>query len=251
MMDTATLEKQETIQLKKAQVARLRYYFVRKHANCARDGTDLDLLGAKLISINTTKWSDYAEITELGIQVLHQHRQADLSARRVHHDLGGRLSEYLRKQGRITWENVEFRNRVKDESINHEYWQCVRPDVFSINPSLEPKYFNPCVHEVKVSRADFMSDMAKPKKHEAYAAMSEAVYYVAPEGIIQPAEMPKGYGLLVERSEGEFVLIKRPRKRKIQLQAHHYLNMIIKPGQYPPGYRGAEELEIATEHAET
>ena len=70
-----------------------------------------------------------------------------------------------------------------------------RTDVFSIEPSLKHERANPCIHEVKVSRADFLSDLAKPEKREAYAGMAEAVYYVAPEGIIQPAEVPEGWSL--------------------------------------------------------
>lgn len=222
--------------LPKAQAKRLRYYFQHRRANCQMDVIDLDLIGAKLITIDETKWANYAVITELGIQALHQHRQADIASRSVHHDLGGRLAAHLRKAGRITWENVEFRNRVKVPEIDYERWQCVRPDVFSIFPSLNLKGANPCVHEVKVSRSDFLSDIAKPEKREAYAAMSEAVYYVAPEGMIAPNEIPAGFGLLVERKEGEFVLLKRPRKRKVELQPQHYLNMIVKPGTYPDEY---------------
>lgn len=224
------------VRLSRVHVKRLRYYFERRRANYLADGFDLDLTGWKLIKVESTRWNDYAEVTELGMETLHQHRQADIAARGVHHSLGGRLAEHLRKQGRITWENVEFRNRVKDIELNYERWQCVRPDVYSILPSLNLKGANPCVHEVKVSRADFLGDLAKPEKREAYAAMSEAVYYVAPEGIIDPVEMPQGYGLLVERKESEFVLLKRPRKRKVELQPQHYLNMIVKPGAYPDNY---------------
>lgn len=223
-------------QLSRKHLKRMRHYFERRCATYMADGIDLDLTGWKLIKLTSTKWSNYAELTELGVELLHQHRQSDIAARSVHHNLGERLAEHLRGQGRITWENVEFRNRVRDAELDYDRWQCVRPDVFSILPSLNLKGANPCVHEVKVSRSDFLSDLAKPEKREAYAAMSEAVYYVAPEGMIDPAEMPQGYGLLVERQEGEFVLVKRPRKRKVELQPQHYLNMIVKPGMYPSNY---------------
>jgi hypothetical protein len=227
--------------LNKYQAKRLRYYFEHRRANCRRDGIDLDLVGMGYIALSEARaggfsFGDYAEITEIGIAALHAIRQADIAARSVHHDLGSRLAIYLRKQGRITWENIEFSNRVWDEELKYERKQFVRPDVYSIFPSLNLKGANPCVHEVKVSRADFMSDLAKPEKRGAYAMMAEAVYYVAPEGVIHPSEVPQGIGLLVERSKGEFVLTKRPRKRKIELQSQHYLNMIVKPGMYPEEY---------------
>ena len=208
-----------------------------------RDGIDLDLIGWGFIKIDATKWGNYAEVTELGLEALHRHRQADIAVRSVHHNLGERLAEYLRKQGRITWENVEFRNwllskthPISKDTIDYSHWQCVRPDVFSILPSLQLKYANPCIHEVKVSRSDFLGDLAKPEKREAYAKMAEAVYYVAPDGMIDPKELPQGFGLLTEREEGVFVLAKRPRKHKVELQPHHYLNMIVKPGVYPANY---------------
>lgn len=234
-------------QLNKSQSKRLRYYFSQGNRAFRHelDGTDLDLVGFKLIETAPDGYSgNKIKLTDFGIELLHKHRQADIASRSVHHDLGSRLAAYLRKQGRITWENVEFRNwvlskpiRNSNESLNYPHWQCVRPDVFSIMPSLQFKNSNPCIHEVKVSRGDFLADRAKPEKRNAYAMMAEAVYYVAIEGLIEPAELPQGFGLLVERSEGEFVLAKRARRHKVELQAHHYLNMIVKPGMYPDDYR--------------
>jgi hypothetical protein len=228
------------MRLSKQQAKRLRHYFERGSRASVHefDGIDLDLIGFKLIEATQHKHisGSRIELTAFGVEVLHQHRQADIAVRNVHHDLGGRLGEHLRKQGRITWENVEFKNMVMNRELNYERWQFVRPDVFSILPSLNLKGANPCIHEVKVSRADFLSDLAKPEKRAAYALMAEAVYYVAPEGVINSTDMPQGFGLLVERAEGEFVLAKRPRKHKIELQPHHYLNMIVKPGNYPDNY---------------
>ncbi len=232
--------------LSKQQAKRLRHYFEQgARAYChSFDGTDLDLIGFGLIEAKPTSFSgSQITLTSRGLEVLHQHRQADLAARSVHHDLGGRLAEHLRKQSRITWENIEFRNRVltkthpiSKDTIDYAHWQCVRPDVFSILPSLQLKNANPCVHEIKVSRADFLCDLAKPEKRDAYSAMAEAVYYVAPEDMIDPSEIPLGFGLVVERKDGEFVLAKRPKKKKVELQPQHYLNMIIKPGVFPDNY---------------
>lgn len=219
----------------------MRHYFTMgaRASQWDFDMVDLDLLGLKLIEATNRPGGHQNRIslTERGVLVLHQHRQADIAARSVHHSLGSRLAEFLRAQGRITWENVEFRNLVAEKDIDYQRVRLVRPDVFSIAPSLQLKYANPCVHEVKVNRADFISDLSKPEKREAYSAMAEAVYYVTPAGLIDPKEIPQGFGLLVEKEPGQFALVKRPRKRKVALQPHHYLNMIVKPGAYPAGYR--------------
>ena len=244
-MDTPVITKNE-VRLNRPQAKRLRHYFAmgdRAHTS-QFDGVDLDLLGYKLIEATPYHYGgNRISVTPFGLDVLHRHRQADIAARSGHHTLGNRLAEHLRKQGRITWENVEFRNWLTEKThpksgvtIDYAHWECVRPDVFSIKPSLQLKYANPTIHEVKVSRADFLGDLARPEKREAYAKMSEVVYYVAPEGLISPDEVPQGFGLLVEMEEGKFTLAKRPKRRKVELQAHHYLNMIVKPGQYPEDY---------------
>lgn len=227
--------------LPKRLATRLRHYFSRagRAHRHELDGIDLDLLGRELIESQPTSFSGCnVSVTDKGVKALHAYRTTDIENRGNHHSLGNRVAAWLRSKGRMTWENVEFRHKrfTKGEGpnqIDYEHFQYVRPDVFSIEPSLKHERANPCIHEVKVSRADFLSDLAKPEKREAYAGMAEAVYYVAPEGIIQPAEVPEGFGLLVETADGEFKLLKRPKKRKVELKSWHYLAMVLKRGQLP------------------
>lgn len=50
--------------------------------------------------------------------------------------------------------------------------------------------------EIKVSRADFLSDLKKRHRQEDYPfAMGELRSYVCPAGIISPDELPLGWGL--------------------------------------------------------
>jgi hypothetical protein len=233
------------ITLNRRQIKRLRFYFQQgRHASSnTPDSIDLDLIALKtIVLVDASSGYTRVKITDAGLATLHQHRQNDLAERQVHHDLGGRVAEYLRAQGRITWENIEFKSLVDSEDLKtpagepYQFWKRVRPDVFSIAATLDMKTANPCVHEIKVSRADFLSDIAKPEKRQAYAMLAQAVYYVAPEGMIQPHELPKELGLLVELKPGQFKLAKRPRKNMVALQPHHFLNLIVKPGQYPENY---------------
>lgn len=51
-------------------------------------------------------------------------------------------------------------------------------------------------YEIKVSRSDFLSEMKKPEKYlEAMRYVNE-FYYVVPEGLVQPSEVPEGAGLI-------------------------------------------------------
>jgi len=63
--------------------------------------------------------------------------------------------------------------------------------------------FKVCAYEIKVSRADFRNDFAhKKEKHEAYKTRTprsfvpNRFYYVTPEGLIRPDEVPNYAGLL-------------------------------------------------------
>jgi hypothetical protein len=48
--------------------------------------------------------------------------------------------------------------------------------------------------EVKVSRSDFLADKMKP--HRATVGIGNWRYFMCPEGIIQPSDLPDGWGLL-------------------------------------------------------
>lgn len=51
-------------------------------------------------------------------------------------------------------------------------------------------------YEVKVSRSDFRKDMRSPHKQRPARLFSNRFYYVAPEGLIKPTELPLWAGLL-------------------------------------------------------
>lgn len=57
------------------------------------------------------------------------------------------------------------------------------------------------VVEVKVSRADFLADHKKPHRSET-AGMGNWRYYMCPEGMIRPEDLPVGWGLLWVNSRG-------------------------------------------------
>lgn len=54
--------------------------------------------------------------------------------------------------------------------------------------------------EVKVSRADFLADAKKP--HRVSGGIGSWRYYMAPVGLIDPCELPQGWGLLQVNSRG-------------------------------------------------
>ena len=76
-------------------------------------------------------------------------------------------------------------------------WRMARPDVFSVRNTTVEGYLQPMVHEVKVSRADLLSDLRHADKRESYRWLSCETYYVFPAGTAEPKEIPEGFGVWV------------------------------------------------------
>ena len=51
------------------------------------------------------------------------------------------------------------------------------------------------VHEIKVSRADLLSDLRHAAKRESYQWLSCETYYVFPAGVAEPHEIPEAFGI--------------------------------------------------------
>ena len=79
-----------------------------------------------------------------------------------------------------------------------------RPDVFSVRHTSVESYLQPMVHEVKVSRADLLSDLRHDAKRESYQWLSCETYYVFPAGNCRAAGDSSGVRCLgAEWQRGE------------------------------------------------
>lgn len=67
-------------------------------------------------------------------------------------------------------------------------------------------------HEVKVSRSDWLSEMKKPWKSEAFTRHAHRSWLVVPDAaIVKPGELPEGWGLLVPGAKGLRAKVQAPR----------------------------------------
>lgn len=57
-------------------------------------------------------------------------------------------------------------------------------------------------HEVKVSRADWLTELRDPTKAEAFKRHMDRWFLVAPAGVAQPEELPDGWGLMLVDDAG-------------------------------------------------
>lgn len=123
-----------------------------------------------------------------------------------HDQFASSLAGYLKTAGpkrRLTWENLTF-----NCGDGADAYSC-RPDVFSIVPALDPARSMPWTCEVKISRADFLSDV-RSEKWKRYRRFSARIWFATPQGLVKPEEVPEGCGLIEYRTPA-WVPVVRPK----------------------------------------
>ena len=70
--------------------------------------------------------------------------------------------------------------------------------------------------ECKVSRADFLADRGKPWRLDAHGALGCERFYMAPAGLIAPAELPSGWGLLEVRNRKVEIAVTCSRRKSLR-----------------------------------
>ena len=184
---------------------------------------ELDLLAAGWAMIaQGDAGHETIRLTDAGIRLLAEARQRNRRSLNAHDKLAARVAAKVMAAGRIVWREVSFRARIAitdpqptsgaapvddvalspDKEMSSEpcfqgkaVWRMARPDVFSVRRTSVEAYLHPMVHEVKVSRADLLSDLRHAAKRESYQWLSCETYYVLPAGIAKPLEIPEPFGV--------------------------------------------------------
>lgn len=130
----------------------------------------------------------------------------------THNELATTLARHLMKEDRMVWEDIPAGASGS-----------VRPDVYTIQKSFGNP--NPISYEVKVSLADFRSDVTKAK-WKAYLDFSYGVVFAVPKGLITKKDIPNGCGLMT--FNGEFWnTVKRPTLHPAPLNDTLLLKLLI------------------------
>ena len=135
-------------------------------------------------------------VTDAGIQVLAETLQRNRRSRDAHEDLVARVALQMTRSGRLAWRGLSLRAKVDDA------WVMSMPDVFSVRHTTVEAYLQPVVHEIKVNRADVLSDLRVQGKRAAYLQLSSECWYVLKRGIAQPDEIPLEFGVMLAGPEG-------------------------------------------------
>lgn len=184
-----------------------------------QDLVEIDLLAAGLLErVREPGGHERLRVTDAGVQLLAQTLQRNRAARDAHEALVERVALEMQRAGRIAWRGLSLRARVPvvgepAEALEEaSRWAMAMPDVYSIRNTTVEDYVLPIVHEVKVRRADLLSDLRNPAKRAAYLHLSSECWYVLAEGIAEADEVPPECGVLVAR--GASLEVARPAPRR-------------------------------------
>jgi hypothetical protein len=204
-----------------------------------RDALEIDLLAAGLVTLNTSDLGhDTLRLTESGIQWLSAARQQNRRALSAHDRLAERVAHQLMASGRVVWRELSLRARIggpepapqvpvslwpaEEAALERQAssWRMARPDVFSVRNTSVEGYLQPLVHEVKVSRADLLSDLRHEAKRQSYQWLCCECYYVFPASVGKPDDIPPEFGVWLlhgDIEDGDFELARPARHAPCQL----------------------------------
>lgn len=202
------------VELSSAHRRRLREVWRSAGWPC-QDMLEVELLDAGLLQrLRDGAGRETLRVTDAGVAVLAQTLRRNRAARDAHEALVGRVALQMQRAGRIVWRGLSLRARVGDGET--AAWAMAMPDVYSIRHTTVEAYLEPLVHEIKVQRADLLSDLRHEAKRAAYLALSSECWYVIRQGIAQPQEIPPDCGVLVASDVGLEVARPAP-KRPLQM----------------------------------
>ena len=165
----------------------------------SRDAIEIDLLAAGWVAPADDGGRETLRLTPEGLRLLALARQRNLRAQGAHDRLAARVARQLAAEGRVAWRELALRAQVP--AAPKPVWRIARPDVFSVRHTTVPDYLHPVVHEIKVSRADLLSDLRQEGKRQAYQWLCSECVYVFPAGLAEPDEIPDGLGVWVLHGE--------------------------------------------------
>ncbi len=170
---------------------------------------EVELLAAGWIErLRSALGHETLRVTDVGVQVLAQTLQRNRGARDAHEALVGRVAESMLRAGRLTWRGLSLRA----QPVADGPWVMAMPDVYSIRHSTVEAYLLPTVHEIKVRRADLLSDLRHEAKRACYLQMSSECWYVLADGIAGPDEIPPECGVMIAHAERLDVARPAPRR---------------------------------------
>ena len=167
------------------------------------DTVEIELLAAGLLERQRdVNGRETLRVTDAGVLVLAATLARNRAVRDAHEALVARVALEMQRAGRVVWRGLSLRAPLPGED-GATTWAMAMPDVFSIRHTTVEDYLEPIVHEVKVRRADLLSDLRNQAKRAAYLALSGQCWYVLKAGIARAEEVPETCGVMFAQEAGD------------------------------------------------
>jgi hypothetical protein len=211
------------------------------------DAIEVDLLAARLLErVRSVHGHETLRVTDRGISHIAESLVVNRAALSAHEALVERVAREMTRAGRIAWRNLSLRARLAGAAEGEPHRWCIaRPDVFSIRNTSVEAYAQPIVHEIKVRRADLLSDLKKPDKRAAYLDLGGECWYVLgcdargrPIGTAD--EIPVECGVLI--LENDRLMVARAALHRSQARMPFAVWMALAKAQPVPGFE--EDLQV-------
>lgn len=176
-----------------------------------QDLLEVELLAAGFIErVRQPSGHETLRVTDAGVALLADTLQRNRARRDAHEDLVERVAREMTRAGRLAWRGLALRAKVGEG--DDAQWVMAMPDVFSIRHTTVEAYLEPIVHEIKVSRADLLSDLRREAKRNAYLQLCSECWYVIRRGIAEADEIPPEFGVMA--AEGAALEVLRPAPKR-------------------------------------
>jgi len=221
----------EATPLNRAQQSRLMAIW-RSGGWPSKDAVEIEFLARGWVTLSISAGGhETLQLTPAGLELLGQARQRQKRSASAHDRLAERVATHLVDAGRIVWRELslraQFESRIEvptegaalalpmalpldidtpeqgQAAPAKASWSVARPDVFSIRNTSVEAYLQPTVHEIKVSRADLLSDLRHAAKRVSYQWLCCECTYVFPAGLAEPQELPEELGVWVVHGDVE------------------------------------------------
>lgn len=211
-----------SINIGKAHARRLREIWRSAGWPC-QDPLEIELLAAGLLHrVHAPSGHESLRVTDAGVQLLAAALATNRKAFSAHETLVERVAQEMSRAGRVAWRGLSLRAQVPAQTSAADEqpmrWCIAKPDVFSIRNTSVATYVDPVVHEVKVRRADLLSDLRNEAKRAAYLDLGECWYVLGCDArgrpIAQVDEIPPECGVMMLEGDRLTVARAAPRKQR-------------------------------------
>jgi len=177
-----------------------------------QDMVEIELLAAGLLERQRDEAGrETLRVTDAGVRELAATLARNRAAFDEHEALVARVALDMQRAGRVVWRGLSLRAPLPADD-GATQWVMAMPDVYSVRYTTVEDYLEPTAHEIKVRRADLLSDLRRQAKGAAYRALASQCWYVLKAGIADPDEVPAEYGVMLAGVDGLEVARPAPKR---------------------------------------